>query len=466
MAPTIHPRRAFLKSAATSVLALPVLDRALLAAPPKKTAPPVLSANRVVINVREMGATGDGKTKDTLALQQSLDRCALLGGGEVLVPAGDYFTGALQIRSNTTLRLAEGAVLNGAPEMSEYPVSQVRWEGKFIKGYLAFVYAIDAENIRIVGPGRIVGSPAIVGRVQKETRMRLPALMEFVSCRNVTVENCHTRQYGMWSIHPVFCENVTFRNVVVESGADGIDVDSCRQVVIDGCTFQTADDCISLKSGRGSEANKIARPCEDVRISNCTFADSRWACIGIGSEASAGIRNVLVEHCKCTSAYTHAFYIKTRAGRGAYIENITFNDIDVSGVREGFLRINDLGSGLQDQDPVPGKEGLPALRNLRFTNIRVTDVPQLVVATEIHPGKPLEGLVLEDISGTARKGMEMANINGLVLKNIRVTGVSGPMLATSNVHGKGITNAAPLPAASMPKVPAAIEAPATPYVLK
>ena len=461
---THHPRRAFLKTAGAGLLALPSLGSPLLAAPAKAVSTGAVGA-KVHLNAREMGATGDGKTKDTLALQQALDRCGMLGGGEVVVPAGEYLTGALQIRSNTTLRLAEGATLNGSPDMADYPMSQVRWEGKFVKGYLGFLYAIDAENIRIVGPGKIVGSPAIVGRVQKETRMRLPALMEFVSCRNVTVENCFTKQYGMWSIHPLFCENVAFRNVVVESGADGIDVDSCRQVVIDGCTFRTADDCISLKSGRGSEANKIARPCEDVRISNCTFADSRWACIGIGSEASAGIRNVLVEHCKCTAAYTHAFYIKTRAGRGAYIENITFNDIDVSGVREGFLRINCLGSGLQDQDPVPGDEGLPALRNLRFTNIRVTDVPQLVIATEVHPKKPLEGLLLENITGTARKGMEMAYINGLVLRNVRVTGVTGPMLATLNVHGKGIGDASPLPVASLPKVPEPIPFAATPYVL-
>ncbi|SEC59570.1 glycoside hydrolase family 28 protein [Terriglobus roseus] len=461
---TTTARRTFLKTAGASLLAMPLLAEAMDAH--AKPAPAAGTNHNVQINVRDMGATGDGRTKDTLALQQALDRCALLGGGEVLVPAGDYLTGALQIRSNTTLHLAEGATLNGASELSEYPISQVRWEGKFIKGYLAFLYAIDAENIRIVGPGRIVGSPAIVGRVQKETRMRLPALMEFVSCRNVIVENCYTKQYGMWSIHPLFCENVTFRNVQVDSGADGIDVDSCKQVVIEGCNFQTADDCISLKSGRGSEANRIARPCEDVRISNCTFADTRWACIGIGSEASAGVRNVLVEHCKCTTAYTHAFYIKTRPGRGAYIENLTFNDIDVSGVREGFLRINDLNSGLQDQDPVPGDEGLPMLRNLRFTNIRVSDVPQLVAATEIHPKKPLEGLIFENITGTARKGMLMANINGLVLKNIHVTGIEGPLLSTVNVHGKGIEGAVPLPAASTAKIPEPIAAPVTPYVLR
>jgi polygalacturonase len=88
----------------------------------------------------------------------------------------------------------------------------------------------------------------------------------------------------MWSIHPTYCENVTFKNVAVHSGADGIDVDSCKTVIIEGCDFDTGDDCISLKSGRGAEGNTINRPTEDVRITNSTFADSHFACIGIGSE--------------------------------------------------------------------------------------------------------------------------------------------------------------------------------------
>ncbi len=192
--------------------------------------------------------------------------------------------------------------------------------------------------------------------------MRLPALLEFTNCRNVRVENCFTSQSGMWSIHPVYCENVKFKNVTFNSGADGIDVDSCRHTVIDGCTFDTGDDCISLKSGRGEEAYTINRPCEDVHISNCTFNDRNFACIGIGSETSAGVRNVVIEHCKCVGARSHAIYIKSRPGRGAYVENITVNDMDVSGAKQGFLRLNNLNSGKQDEFPVPGDAGIPEFR--------------------------------------------------------------------------------------------------------
>jgi len=213
------------------------------------------------LNVKDYGATGDGRTNDTLALQLTIERCSVLGGGEVVVPAGDYATGALELRSNVTLRIEDGASLLGSGDMTDYPIAQVRWEGRWIKGYSAFISATDAENIGISGPGKIVASDAIRGRVDRKTGMRLPALLEFTNCRNVRVENCFTSQTGMWSTHPVYSKNVTFKNVVIHSGADGIDVDSCRHVIIDGCTFETSDDCISLKSGRGEEANVINRPC-------------------------------------------------------------------------------------------------------------------------------------------------------------------------------------------------------------
>lgn len=493
-------RRSFLKNAgrglagASLLGAIPSALEAQEAAQKAARKPiarlPVPPKNKVLVNVRDLGAKGDGTTKDTVALQQALDRVAVLGGGEVLVPEGQYLTGPLVLRSNTTLHIDEGASLLGSPDIADYPFRQVRWEGRWIKGYGAFLSADDAENISIVGKGKIIASTAIKGRVvhadgspmvyrrppagtppdpngptnvAREDILRNPALMEFTHCRNLLVQDVYTQGNDMWSTHPVYCENVTFKNVTIHSGADGIDVDSCRHVVIDGCDFETRDDCISLKSGRGMEGNTIGIPCEDVRITNCTFRDAIWACIGIGSETSGGIRNVHVEHCKCLGAKTFAIYIKSRPGRGAFIEDIFMNDLDVSNAGLGFLRINILNSGLQDPAPVPGDDGIPTIRNYSFTNIRVQDVPVLVQADEIHPAKPLSGLTLTNISGTCGKGISLANVHNAVLKNITVTGFTGPLLSTYATTGTGLTGATPLPA---PKVPAPIPPPATPYILK
>jgi Glycosyl hydrolases family 28 len=465
-------RRDFLRGAAQGALAAPALTSlgnlavAQDAKPAhERAAAPVRTAPKVTLHARDYGATGDGKTKDGPALQQTIERCAVLGGGEVVVAAGDYLTGALVLRSNVTLRMEQGASLLGSGDMADYPLTQVRWEGRWIKGYSALISAEDGDNIGIGGPGRIVGSAEIRGRVERPTGLRLPALMEFTDCRNVSVESCATSQAGMWSIHPVYCEHVIFRNVTVESGADGIDVDSCRQVLIDGCNFSTGDDCISLKSGRGQEGYMIDRPCENVRIANCTFADSHFACIGIGSETSAGIRGVHIEHCKCVGARSHAIYIKSRPGRGAFIEDIFVNDFDVSGARQGFLRLNTLHSGKQDEFPVPGDAGIPTIRNFQFAHIRVTDVPVLVAALEIHPRKPLVGFSLTDVTGTCAQGIELANVRNAVIRNVKVTGFSGPLLSIANVTGTGLAGAARIDADKLPAPPEPIAAPATPYQL-
>ena len=248
----------------------------------------------------------------------------------------------------------------------------------------------------------------------------------------------------MWSIHPVYCDDLTFKGVTVKGGADGIDVDSCRRVLIDHCDFDTTDDCISLKSGRGMEGNVIARPTEDVTILDCSFRDKHWACIGIGSETSGGVRRVLVERCQCLAARTFAIYIKTRPGRGAFIEDIVMRDLDVSGAGYGFLRLNILDSGKQDQFPVGGPDGIPTVRNFAFERIKVTEVPVLVEAVLIHPDKPLDGFVLKDITGTSGRGMTLANMKNVAIENVRVNVFSGPLLAMDNVTGRGLENAQPL----------------------
>lgn len=399
---------------------------------------------------RDFGAAGDGVAKDTHAIQLALDRCAVFGGGEVTLGAGTYLTGAIRIGSNTTLRIEEGATLRGSPDLADYPVVQVRWEGRWVPGYIGLVWAQDARDIVITGKGAIVASDAIKGRVQAETGLRHPALLEFVDVQRLVVADLRTQQNDMWSIHPVYCDDVVFEALAVNGRADGIDLDSCRRVVIDRCEFDTVDDCISLKSGRGMEGYLIARPTEDVVITDCTFKDHRWACIGIGSETSGGVRRVRVERCRMLAAYTFAVYIKSRPGRGAFIEDIVMRDLEVSGAQGGFLRLNILDSGKQDQFPVAGREGIPTVRNLTFERIKVADVPVLVEAVNIHPDKPLDGLTLKDITGAAGRGVTLANMRNVTLTNVTVKVAEGPRLAINNVIGRGLDGAVTLRPAERP----------------
>jgi polygalacturonase len=250
----------------------------------------------------------------------------------------------------------------------------------------------------------------------------------------------------------------------VKSGADGIDVDSCKHTVIDGCTFDTGDDSISLKSGRGAEGNDIGRVCEDTLIANCTLSDTGFANIGIGSETSGGVRGVRIEKCKFIHARSHAIFIKSRVGRGAFIEDVSASDLDVSGMGQGFLQISVLGVGKSDDAAsVIGEAGIPTLRNFRFSNVRVTDMPDLVDAVNIDPRKPLDGFTLANVTGTCSKGIALANIKNAHLSGIKVTGFAGPLLSTVNVIGTGLAGAVKIDG---PKtVPDVVPPPATPYQL-
>jgi polygalacturonase len=270
----------------------------------------------------------------------------------------------------------------------------------------------------------------------------------------------------MWSIHPTYCQNIDCKNLTIRStggNGDGIDIDSCQHVRIDACDISTGDDCIAIKSGRGMEAYALLKTTQDVQITNCTFADSIFACIGIGSETSGGIRDIRIQHCKFTHAQTQAIYIKTRIGRGAFIEDITADDLDITGPNNGFLRLNLTGSGIQDQFPVPGIDGIPTTKNFSFSNIHIASCPALVVATEISSAKPLDGFSLTNVSGTAAKGISLANIQNADIKNINVTGCAAPLVRIFNVTGSGLENAGTVDA---PKIPATIPAATQPFQLR
>jgi polygalacturonase len=447
-------RRNFLKKIGQSVLVVPAIsssgvlalvESTATAQSHKETQPVANAKPALTLNVRDYGAVGDGTIKDTAALQQAIDRCWVFGGGEVVVPAGNYFTGAIALRSNVLLLLEKDAVILGSPDFDDYPVMQVRWEGKWIPGNVGLIYAVQADHTGIVGPGKIMGNYALGGRPNAKNPLRHPALIEPMGCNHLRFEDFSTDYHLMWSLHPTYCEDIVIRNLTIRStggNGDGIDVDSCKRVLIDGCDISTGDDCISIKSGRGSEAYTLLKTSEDIQITNCTFADSIFACIGIGSETSGGIRNVRIEHCKFIEAKTFAIYIKSRPGRGAFIEDIVANDLDASGMTGGFLRFNILASGIQDEFPVGGDQGIPTIKNFRFSNIRVKDCPSLVEGTGIHPRKPLEGFSLVNVSGTCAKGISLANVHHAVIRDIHVTGYSGPLLSINNVSGTGLAGAA------------------------
>lgn len=397
-------------------------------------------------NVRMFGATGDGTTKDTLAFQKALDTCAVNGGGEVLVPAGRYLIGSIQIGTRTILKLEAESILVGSGDAADYPMIDIRWEGRWQPGRRALIYSANVDHTGIVGPGRIEGNPAMAA----PQNPRGSVVIEPINCNDIRWEGFTVTQGGNWATHPTYCNDIVIRNLTIRGNRDGIDLDSCKNVRIEGCDIDTGDDSISLKSGRGMDGARIGRPTEDVVISNCTLRGRSFACIGIGSETSAGVRNIRIEKCKMTSA-THAIYIKTRIGRAGVTENIIGEDLDI--LAGGFLRINLLNGGNTNtaDDPVPGLIGYPSARNISFNNVRLNNSSVIADSASVAPEKPVEGLTLTNISGTAVRGITLVHVKDAKIANITATVSNGALLATDDTTGTGLEQAvkytAPAPAA-------------------
>jgi len=389
------------------------------------------------LNVSSYGAVGDGKTKNTAAFQKALDQCSAQGGGDVVVPAGNFLIGSIRLGSKTTLRLSAGTTLTGSPDADDYPLIPLRFEGETVQGHRGLIFADGADHIGIEGPGTLQGD-MVIGDLR---RPRAPVMVEFENCSDITLKDFTDRYRRMWSVHLLFCKNVAVHGLTIrtiKTNGDGIDVDSTTDIAIDHCDIDTGDDSISLKSGRGAAAAKLARPTKNVTITDCKLG-SNFAGVGIGTEMSSGVSDVRIERCKFTRG-DNAIYLKSRLGRGGYIENISADTLDTSS--KTCLGINLVNKGIVGTDPISGPDGIVVMRNIQLSNVTI-HAGILVDGLSVPNEKPIDGLSLTNVTGTCKAGISLANVVHANLQNIHVTGYKGPLLVTRNVTGTGLEGAVP-----------------------
>jgi polygalacturonase len=395
-------------------------------------------------NVRDYGALGDGTNLDTSAVQKALDACTSANGGTVVVPAGNYLIGSVVMGGKTTLRLESGANLTGSTNIADYPLTQVRYEGEFGAGHRALISVENANDAAITGSGSITGPPMAISQLRNP---RGPVLIELAGCTNVTLDGFTTHYQRLWSIHTLFCQDVTIRNLTIRStsvNGDGIDVDSSRNILIEGCDINTGDDAISLKSGRGENAVRLNRPTENVTIRNCTLVSRSFAGLGIGTELSGGIFNTLVEDCTL-SGHQNGIFLKSRNGRGGCIKNFTGVNLTIHD-SPTFLNIDLLDKGIAGTEPITNApDAWTQLSGISFKHIHVDNVSYLVKANGIPAERPIDGFLLADVQGTCGKAMNMANMKNVALSGIKVTKYQGPLLMENNLEGTGITDLNPVP---------------------
>ena len=399
---------------------------------------PMLSFAEKNVDATTAGALGDGTTLNTVAIQKMIDDCAANGGGTIRFSAGRYLTGSLVMKSHTTLKLEDGAILLGSGKGDDYPLVKARWEGVETNCHRALIWADHAEDVSITGSGLIEGNPT-VGKLRSP---RGAPVVEFYECGNVRVEGVTLKSTRMWTLHPTYCHDVRVSGVTFEtSGAnsDGIDPDSCQRVHIEGCTFTTGDDNIAIKSGKGAEGAKIARPCEDITITNCTFKKG-YTSIAFGSELSGGIRRVRISNCTFRETVVAALQFKSRPGRGGYVEDVIAENL-IAGPTP-LLELTGSYSYNAGSDGIPGADGVTQFRNIRISDATVASKKFMTIKGPAE--KPADGIQISRVTGTCKQASVIENARNVVLTDIHIEGISGPSLFTRNATGTGLENAAPL----------------------
>ena len=246
-----------------------------------------------------------------------------------------------------------------------------------------------------------------------------PQFIQPYRCKNVLIEGVTIINSPMWEIHPVLCQNVTVQGVNVKSHGpnnDGCDPESCRDVLIKGCVFDTGDDCIAIKSGRNADGRRLNIPTENVVIQNCVMKDGHGG-VTVGSEISGGVRNVFAENCLLDSPnLDHALRVKNNATRGGLLENFYFRNIKVGQVAHAVITI--------DFNYEEGAKGgfTPVMRNYQVSGL--TSGKSLhAVDIQGLDNAPVYDVRLSDCAfANAEKPSIVKNLKGVTLKNVRLNG--------------------------------------------
>ncbi|MCX6952282.1 MAG: glycoside hydrolase family 28 protein [Verrucomicrobia bacterium] len=408
-----------------------------------------------VVSIADHGAVAGGTVKNTAAFARAIAACADAGGGRVLVPAGRWLTGPVHLRSQIELHLAEGAEIVFSDRFEDYlPVVLVRVGGIELYNYSPFIYARDCTDVAITGPGKLNGnSKAWWDWKTKETKeifqlapknvpvaKRIfgtpeaairPNFVVFFNCRNVLMEGFTIGGGPNWTLHPVYCENIIIRRVhVLTDGPnnDGIDPDSCRNLLIEHCVFDTGDDCVVLKSGYNEDGWRVARPTENVVMRWCSSRRGHGGLV-VGSEMSGDVRNVYVHDCDFEGT-DRAVRIKSRRGRGGVVENVWAENLRTKDLKYEVIIMNmdysaDRNTTVNEKPPI--------FRHFHFKNITGHGSPAAIRLQGLDDA-PIDDLTFENMTIASTTGVITQYVTHLSFKNVQVTPVKGAVFALTDAR--------------------------------
>ena len=425
----------------------------------------------VSLNVRRFGAKGDKLHDDTAALQTAILCCP--PDGRVMIPAGDYLTGPLFLKSHITIEFKAGAALYLKTEREQFPIlpGMTRttdeegeyllgsWEGNPLDSFASFITGIGVEDVKLIGPGILDGQGNVgdwwVNPKIKRIAYR-PRMFYLKDCKNITMQGITVRNSPAWNLHPTFSENLSFLNVRIEApsnspNTDGFDPESCKHVRMLGTVFSVGDDCIALKAGKIYTGMKYHTPCEDIEIAWCCMLDGHGG-VTVGSEMSGGVKNVRVHHC-FMRGNDRGLRIKTRRGRGKYavIDDIVFYDIRMERVKTPlvvnamyFCDPDGRSDYVQSREPQSVDDTTPTIGSIRFERVNAKGCEACVGYILGLPERPVKEILLKDcvfsftpdgkamtpamasgVEECRRRGVIARFVDQLTLEHVLMEGIEG-----------------------------------------
>lgn len=397
----------------------------------------------------DFGAKGDG-VKDCLpAFRRAMRAAEKRGGARIIVPEGTYYIkGPIHFVSNVCLDLRRGATLKFAPEPELYlPMVKTSWEGTFLNNYSPFIYGYGLHDVSIIGEGVIDGNASTTFSTWKakqkpgQARSRemnhggtpvaernfgegwwlRPQMIQFYGCKNVTLEGVKLTNAPFWCVHLLKSENIVCRGLRYDAklvNNDGIDPECSRNILIEGIEFDNGDDNVAIKAGRDNDGWAAAAPSENIVIRRCRFKGLH--AVVIGSEMSAGVRNVFVEDCSYGGYCKRGIYIKTNPDRGGFVSNLYVNNCEFGDVEDLFYATSMYAGEGMDND--------------KFTRVSDIYIDGLTCRSASAAGLVLQGTEAEPIRrvvfsnveiGKAVNAVSFDNTEGVELRNCHIGGRAG-----------------------------------------
>lgn len=376
------------------------------------------------LNVKDFGASGDGTGDDTSFIQAAVMCCP--EHGRVLIPEGVYPITGIYLKSSMQLEIAKGAklvftgereriprfpaVLEGAQDRKDYFLGT--WEGVPQPMFNGVISGINVKDCTVYGEGTVDGGATKEDWWFEPKVMRVayrPRLVFLKGCTNVALQGLLLTNSPSWTVHPFYSNQTGFYNVTIKNpwdspNTDGINPESCDGVEIAGVHFSLGDDCIAVKSGKIEMGRRYKTPSKNIHIFRCLMEDGHGA-VTVGSEAAAGVRELVVEHCSFMRT-DRGLRVKTRRGRGedSIMDDIIFRDIEMDGVVTPFV-VNSFyfcdtdgkTDYVQNREPLPVDERTPVIKRLVFERIHCINSHYAAGWFEGLPEKPIEEIVLHDI---------------------------------------------------------------------